>query len=274
MQFEIFGKKFEYCNYPEPVQKQYSLRESQGSPWLKYLGTDGIAGHGITAKAGYSKPDRKGRQCIFSVGPWWLDTNHAHPGYGCLQLIMVASVRMNINTPSQKLFDPSLLYPTLQNMKINGRIRGTDVDLKGADLVFWFQCYSEKIKKHVNYACVGQPLNEKLTDGKINDFELNIDIGQAQDWVCLGSCIDKNDKYGNLDIRELDLDKPDSIGFIVIPVEVKPLWTEEVDQISVSDIGLMHAWPPDISNLPKGTIAFYDLDISYEARYGLEQISG
>jgi len=271
MIFEMFGKKYRFCDYTEPVQKKYSLTASQGDPWLKYIGSDGVAGHGITAKAGFSKTDLKNRRCLFTVGPWWIDANHSHPGYGCLQLIFVASVRTNIKEQTQKYFDPTLLYPTMRNMKITGQIRGQGVDLKGADLVFWFQCYSEKIERNVNYACIGQPLNNKILDGEINYFALNIDIGNVNDWVCLGSCIEKSDMYGDLNISELDLDKPGSMGFILIPVDVKPLWPDEADQLSISEIGLLHAWPPDVTYLPEGIIAFYELEISYEALYGVEE---
>lgn len=249
------------------LHRSYSLESSNGFPWRTYAGTDRISGNGIISSASYSKTDSRGRRFLFSVGPWWLDANHSHPGFGGLSLIFFAFVRQIPGWIGPLSLYPTLLYPNMRGMKIRGKIRGHDVDLKGADLVFWFQCYSRKIGKRVNYACIGQPLNDRLIDGNINEFEMKIDIGTIDDWVCLGSCDEKSDLYGNLDLRELDLDTPDNIGFILAPIEARPLWADECNVASQIDLGLNRTWPIDIGSLPTGAIAMYELEIDYYSNY-------
>ncbi len=261
------GNKYRVVRVDNILQRQrtYFLSVSRGSPWLRYSGSKGVCGDGIIDEALYSEPDTLGRQYLFSEGPWWVDANHSNPGYGCLSLVFFCHLR-----PDRGLvFDPNLSYPNMRGMKIRGKIRGHNVDLKGADFVFWFQCYSEKIAKNVNYALVGQPLNDKLTDGNINEFELDVDIERYDDWICLGSCHEKSDLYGTLDIRELDLDKPSSMGFILAPIDAKPIWPDECS-FKLSRPIILYSqlvWPIDTQSLPVGVIALHELEIDYYSEY-------
>jgi len=264
---KIGEKTYSVIRSQTALRRSYSLESSKGFPWRTYAGWDRICGGGIISQASYSKTDSNGRRFLFSVGPWWLDANHSHPGFGSLSLIFFAFVRQIPECVGSIVLDPTLLYPNMRGMKIRAKIRGYDVDLKGADLVFWFQCYSRKIGKRVNYACIGQPLNDRLIDGNINDFEMKIDIGTTDDWVCLGSCDEKIDLYGNLDLQELDLDTPDDMGFVLVPIEARPLWADECNVASQMDLGPNGTWPIDISSLPTGAIAMYELEIDYYSDY-------
>ena len=270
--FDVGGEKYGVVTSDTIQQRRYSLTASKGFPWLTYLGSHGVAGSGVMTYAGYSKGDLFGRRFLFSTSPWWVDANHSHPGYGSLSLVFFAFLRPD--HPKMKVIpvNPALCYPNMRNMKICGMIRGQDVDLKGADLVFWFQCYSEKIAKQVNYALVGQPLNDKVMDGKLNDFELNIDIGNKNDWVCLGSCDEKNNLYGFLNINELNCVKPLNMGFILVPVDAKPRWPDECNAISSMDLSMNLNWPIDTAFLPMGTIALYELEIDYFSQYGVVKL--
>ena len=266
--FEMMGQK--YCVVRcETIRKRKYTLAAGSYPWMTYVGCDGVIGNGMTFPALYSQADVSGRRCIFSVGPWWVDGNHSSPGYGYLSLVFLCLLRPD--KLQVMLFDPNICYPTMKNMKIRGKIRGANIDLKGSDLVFWFQCYSEKLGKNINYALVGQPLNDKLMDGNINDFELNIDINNYDDWVCLGSCEKKSSLYDDLDIKELQLDKPINMGFILIPVDVKPIWTEERSTDETMNLDFESQWPVDVELLPMGTIAFYELEIDYESYYEIVQ---
>lgn len=260
-------KEYKVVKSASVVQRTYSMKTSQGYPWMTYVGTDRTAGFGMIPPAGYSKPDKDGSRFLFSVGPWWVDANQAHPGYGSLSIIFFTYVVPNPPGIKHFLFDPSLCYPNMRNMKIRGNIRGHNVDLRGGDFVFWFQCYSERIGKYLNYACIGQPLNDKLLDGNINHFELNIDIGKGDDWVSLGSCDEKSELYGNLELKELSLDTPLDMGFIIVPIDAKPLWNTECEEILPLDLGIGCRWPVNVDRLPKGTIAIYDLEIEYSSNY-------
>lgn len=247
------------------LRRTYNMNTFRGHPWMTYSGTDRIEGDGIIKPALYSQADSLGRQYLFSIGPWWVDANHSHPGYGYLSLVFIALLRPD--QMQEMSFNPTLSYPTMRNMKIAGKIRGNSIDLKGADLVFWFQCYSDKIGKKVNYALIGQTLNDKLINGKINDFELDIDVSDTNNWICLGSCIEKSYIYGELPIGEVDTDKPINMGFILIPLDVKPIWPDELNSVSPMNLSPDSMWPVDTSLLPAGAIALYELEVDYYSNY-------
>lgn len=265
-------KDKEYCVVRSDTiqQRKYSLSASKGYPWMTYSGDDKIVGPGTANPALYSKADIFGRQFLFSMGPWWVDGNHSFPGYGYLSLVFLALLRPD--KLHGMLFDPSLCYPNMREMKIRGKIRGHNIDLKGADFVFWFQSYSEKTAKNINYALIGKPLNDKITNGEINEFELKIDVEAVDDWVCLGSCSEKNHIYGDLDIKKLDHDKPVDMGFILTPIDVQPHWPDECGELPAMNLSLKHQWPIDISLLPIGSIAIYELEIKYYSQYQILQI--
>lgn len=270
--FEFYGKNCCVVSSDTLLKRTYNLNDAQGYPWMVYSGTDRIAGDGYQFPALYSKIDKLGRRFLFSSGPWWIDANHVHPGYGYLSLVFCCRLAPD-KAQQGTSFDPNLCYPNLKEMKIRGKIRGCHVDLKGSDFVFWFQCYSDKIKKHVNYALVGQPLNAEVLDGHINDFELDIDIRNPGDWVCLGSCIEKSDRYGSLDINELDTIKPASMGFILTPIDAKPVWADECDLTAPLNLSYESVWPINPQALPIGTIAMYDLVIEYYSRYKIVEVT-
>ena len=125
------------------VQRRYSLSESKGYPWIKYSGSNVAQGDGIVSIADYSRADINERRFLYSNGPWWVDANHSHPGFGSLSIIFFAFVKAMAIKGEYCPIEPTLAYPDMRKMKISGKIRGYNVDLKGADLVFWFQCYSE-----------------------------------------------------------------------------------------------------------------------------------
>ncbi len=263
--FSAGGREYVVKRSDKLLRRTYNMNTFRGHPWMTYSGADRIEGDGIIKPALYSQADSLGRQYLFSTGPWWVDANHSHPGYGYLSLVFIAVLRPD--QMREMSFNPNLSYPTMRNMKITGKIRGNNVDLKGADLVFWFQCYSDKIGKKVNYALIGQTLNDKLVNGKVNEFELNIDAPVNDDWVCLGSCIEKSYMYGDLPIEDLDSDKPINMGFVLIPLNVKPIWPDEFSAVSPMNLNPESLWPVDTALLPTGAIALYALDIDYYSNY-------
>lgn len=254
------------------IKRTYNLGMAQGYPWMTYTGADRTTGGGTICPASYALPDKSGSRYLYSTGPWWVDGNHAHPGYGYLSLVFLCLLRPD-KLQNIMFFDPNLCYPNMREINIRGKIRGHNVDLKGANLLFWFQCYSERIDKNFNYALIGQPLNDKLLDEKINDFDLNIDVRNTQDWVCLGSCVEKSHLYGELEIGKLDATKPVNMGFILTPMDVKPVWPDECDLSSPMNLKTESLWPIDVNFLPTGTIAIYDLEIDYSSHYKIVEVT-
>jgi len=269
--FKMRGRHYCVVKSDVLLKRTYNLSQAQGYPWMTYAGADRTTGNGNLSPALYTIPDKLGNQYLYSTGPWWVDGNHAPPGYGYLSLVFLCLLRPD--KLQNMSFDPHLCYPNMREMNIRGKIRGHSADLKGADLLFWFQCYSEKTEKNINYALIGKPLNEKLLNGKINDFELNVDVENTEDWVCLGSCAEKSHLYGELDLNNLDAAKPLNMGFILTPMDVKPVWPDECDLSSPMNLTTESLWPIDTHSLPTGTIAIYDLEIEYYSQYKILEIT-
>ena len=249
------------------VKRKYRL-PAGGYPWMTYTGSNNATGSGFVIPALVSQTDKAGRRFLFSSSPWWVDANHAGPGYGYLSLVFFSLLRADYLP--EMLFDPGLSYPNMHDMKIRGELRGYNVDLKGADFVFWFQCHSRKIAKNVNYIYTGRTLNHEILNGNVTHFELSIDIADTDRWVCLGSSNEKAQQYGNLPVDELDPVRPIDMGFILAPLDARPVWPADYRAVSPLNIiseSVVSVWPLDTDSLPGGTIALFNLEIEYFSQY-------
>ncbi len=57
------------------------------------------------------------------------------------------------------------------------------------------------------------------------------------------------------------------MGFILVPVDVKPIWPEEGHKVSPINLRLESMWPVDTKTLPTGAIALYELEVDYYSQY-------
>lgn len=274
--FEHNQRRYQLFYSDVPIRRCYRLTHASRN-WLCYSGAHGFYGMGMAAPVPLSMPDQQGRRFRFSVGPWLVDPNHAAPGYGDLNLIFFTA--LDPTEPSNKNLplDGELICPSLRDMKIRGAIRGANVELKGGDLLFWFQCYSSKLKKRLNYALTEQPLNRFVASGEVTPFSLDIDIGAVDQWTSLGSSAERSDLYADLPIESLDNERVINCGFIIAPISVLPLFPDEIVSdgpkakvISSLDLSWQAAWPMDPSLLPTGCIALYELEIEHNSHYRVQ----
>jgi len=270
--FSRHNQHFRLLKSLTPQKRRYSLAKSPTRSWFSYRGAHGQTGQSIRAAVPLSKRASNGRSFLFSNGPWWIDPNHAHPGYGSLHLIFFTPVDPMHTSNHELPIDAHFIYPNMQSMTIQGALRGDHINLQGSDLLFWFQCYSKKINRYVNYALIDQPLNKHLLCGELSLFSLTVDIRQKDQWVCLGSSTERSDLYGDLPISELELDKVINCGFILTPIELQPIWQAEADNLSLVELAYESKWPINTDLLPTGCIALYDLQIDYDSHYLLQTV--
>jgi len=149
--------------------------------------------------------------------PWWLDPNHAPPGAGYLSLLTWIYLDAGPGTSTEHLKEIDLRGATLRLA-----IRIHNLDLKGGQLVFWFQTAMPD-GRSVNYVYTGMPLSSRL----IHPDELNlIEVELSSDaavWTCLGSAEDRTDTYGCIPLAEAISRVDYDFGLIIFPVDASPL---------------------------------------------------
>ena len=163
---------------------------------------------------------------LISRSPWGIDSNHAEPGAGYLNLLFILFTRPQPNPGP--LYAPLMKnnrfieeeYPTdFRNAKITARLKG-EVELKGAQLLLHCQATVGTIA--INYVLTGQPF-QVTPEWSEQTITLTTDPAQ---WLCLGARHDMHDVYGCDDIevvlRDINLD----IILLLHPINVVPATPE------------------------------------------------
>jgi hypothetical protein len=250
------------------TEKVASAHESP-IKWCSYIGSEGVLGSGHVSQL-LATTDVNGEPFTLSTGPWWIDANHASDYERHLSLIFFSSVNpiLQGNFPC----NPHLLLPALETIHFDGQIKTDNLDLKGAEIVFWFQARHKKTQQSQNYALTGYPV-KLAKQQNWTDFKLKIDFRETQAWTSLGSHPSKSNAYLDLPIESIeDNFEILSIGLILYPLKFRFLWPElmpqSCDAINLISDQAVH-WPVDSRTLPSGTIAIRREHITYSSYYAL-----
>jgi len=267
---ECLNQVFEITESSELGHRRYKL-DADHHPWLNYFGNDG----GSARDPHVALPHNGHDNALISVSPWSIDGNHADPGYGYLSLVLLAYTN-TVQKPEGVIFHPNLALPNMQNMRIKGKLRGVDINSAGAELVFWFQMPNKAGNKAINYACIKQPITHLLMTGQEETFEINLDIRDFDQWVCLGSCKEKEEVYDTVDpqdiVSELDAGiSPYNMGFVFLGYQPQALISDQVPKLSPMDFCFPCRWPVDPDSIPQGTIFWYDIEIDYHSYYTVKR---
>ncbi len=149
--------------------------------------------------------------------PWWLDNNHAPPGAGYLSLLTWLYLGGINDAPTENLKELDL-----RDAILRVALRVEDLDLKGGQLVFWFQTLMDD-GRYANFAYTGEPLNLLLhrRDAR-NRIEVTLDPDEAR-WTCLGTSQSRGDTYGCMPLADAMGKVNTDFGFIIFPVDGSPL---------------------------------------------------
>ena len=197
---------------------------------------------------------------LISRSPWGIDSNHAEPGGGYLNLLFILFTRPQPNPGP--LYGPLMRdnrfiddnFPTdFRNAKLTARLKG-EVNLKGAQLLLHCQATIGTIA--VNYVLTGQPFTV-TPDWTEQTVHLTTDPAQ---WLCLGARHDMHDVYGCDSIEKVLADVNLDIILLLHPIHVVPATPEpngphfrrpEVD------------YAVDTSYLPEGYVMLDEIRIEF-----------
>ncbi len=199
---------------------------------------------------------------LISRSPWGIDSNHAAPGGGYLNLLFILFTRPQPNPGP--LYGPLMAnnrfidggYPTdFRNAKITARLKG-EVNLKGAQLLLHCQATVGTIA--INFVLTGQPF-VITPDWSEQTVHLTTDPDQ---WLCLGARHDMHDVYGCGEIEDVLRDINLDIIFLLHPINVVPVTPEPH--------GPHHRRPEvdyavDTSFLPEGYVMMDEIQIEFAA---------
>lgn len=197
---------------------------------------------------------------LISRSPWGIDSNHAFPGGGYLNLLFVLFTAPQPN-PGPK-YAPLMGnnrfieggYPTdFRNAKLTVRLKG-EVNLKGAQLLL--HCQSTIGDIAINYVLTGQPF---VVTPEWSEQTIHLTTDPEQ-WLCLGARHDMMDVYGCDEIEKVLADINLDIILLLHPINVVPATPEEH--------GPHYRRPEvdyavDTSYLPEGTIMLDTVTIQF-----------
>jgi hypothetical protein len=150
-------------------------------------------------------------------GPWYLDSHHAPPGAGYLNMLMYLYTKKDTETRGgPNAFIRGKYSTDLRNVRITLRVRG-EMDLQGAQMIVLVQ--SKTAKTTANFVLTGQPFRIEK-DWTEQTVTLAPDPKQ---WTCLGGRESKKSQYGCDDIDVVLSDVNLDLMFVLFPLNVVPV---------------------------------------------------
>ena len=173
---------------------------------------------------------------IQSKGPWWPDSNHDVRADGQLGVNLVAYLDSRNLLPDVHVHDREIDF---RNARLEFRIRGENLSLRDAQLVFWVQSRPHDARHFVNLALTGEPLTGAATSGRWTSVALDLD--PDGEWTCLGPAPSRLQIYGCASPTEVLSDANRDFGFLLYPVPI--------DKAG--------------AGAPRGSISFDDIRLTY-----------
>lgn len=155
----------------------------------------------------------------YCFGPWYLDSHHAPPGAGYLNMLMYLYTRgdrIRSEVARGNRFVEGGFSTNLTNATITVRMRG-DIETHGAEVVLLVQAKTPKTT--ANFVLTGQPL--RITRDW-SDQTITLDPDPWQ-WTCLGARESRRDVYGCDDIATVLADVNIDIMLVLFPLKVVPV---------------------------------------------------
>jgi hypothetical protein len=150
-------------------------------------------------------------------GPWYLDSHHAPPGAGYLNMLMYLYTKTDNETRGgPNAFIRGKYSTDFRNAKLTIRLRG-EIDLQGAQMVVLVQ--SKTPQTTANFVLTGQPfrIEKNWTEQTVT---LAPDIRQ---WTCLGARESKKSQYGCDTIDTVLKDVNVDLMLVLFPLKVVPV---------------------------------------------------
>ncbi len=192
-------------------------------------------------------------------GPWYLDSHHAPPGAGYLNMLMYLYTKSdNESRGGSNAFIRGQYSRDFRHAKLTLRLRG-DMDLQGARMVVLVQ--SKTPKTTANFVLTGQPfrIEKNWTEQTVT---LTPDPAQ---WTCLGARESKKTQYGCDDIATVLADVNVDLMLVLFPLNVVPV--KPVSQPHQLRAGQDYPEEPSYEvwqkYLPKGIIMVDRLRLEY-----------
>ncbi len=158
--------------------------------------------------------------------PWWLDSNHAQPGAGYLNLLFYNYV--------DTIFSGRRKSINLDNRTLHIELRSKKLNLKNSKLLFWFQTKASD-GKYINFVFTKEQIS---LDENMKIIELKF-TSKPSDWTCLGSNANNSGIYSCIPLKDAISDVNIDFGLIIFPTSADsdPSLQPE-GQIFIKSIGI------------------------------------
>src|SRR5262245_18381687 len=158
---------------------------------------------------------------IWSLGPWWVDYNHAPPGAGYLQLLMCLPTKGPFGehyreTAGQNRFVASRQPLDFTNARFSVRLKG-ELEPETAKVCLLVQGSADGLVS--GWVLAGQPL---VLAKDFKDHVLDL-LPDEKHWRCLGARHDRGDMYGVSPLAKVLADVNVNIFLVIHPVTPRPM---------------------------------------------------
>ncbi|HWQ56605.1 MAG TPA: hypothetical protein VN442_23155 [Bryobacteraceae bacterium] len=196
-------------------------------------------------------------------GPWYLDSHHAPPGAGYLNMLMYLYTK-GANLPPDHIgrkgnaFLDRKMSTNLLNAKLTARLRGK-MDMQGAQMVLLVQGSTHGTT--ANFVLTGQPF--RVTE-EWSEQTIRLTPDPAQ-WTCLGARESMKQRYGCAPIEAVLADVNVDIMFVLFPLKVVPVGdVKEPHKLRAGqDYPDEPSYEVQQKYLPKGLVMFDWVRIDY-----------
>jgi len=189
-----------------------------------------------------------------SRSPWFVDSNHAPPGAGYLNLLafLLTTAEDVPRHGRPNRFVEGSFSRDLRNARLTVRVRG-EVEWRGAELLLLVQ--SRLQHTTANYVLTERPI-QVAAEWQEQTLTLSTDPSQ---WTCLGARWDLQDYYGCGAINDVLADVNVDLIFVLFPVTVVPLEPRTEPHRARPHLDYDIDWDA----LPSGRLVFDTVRIDY-----------
>ena len=243
---------------PTERPKLEKASKATASSYFEHFDNGPAGWWGWSGNAEGLKAFERGRSCVISRSPWWIDYNHAPPGAGYLHMVFCLSTKGPFGEAMKEMAGPNAFVNSgfsrnFTNARFAFRLKG-ELETRGARLVLLVQSSVNSLTS--GWALIGQP----VTVGKQWSEQTITAVPEPDQWVCIGSRHDRSDYYGYIDLKKVLSDVNCNFMLILFPLNIVPMGPLQGDPHLLRPGKDYPVWT---SKLPEGYVELDWVRITY-----------
>jgi len=232
-------------------------------PWYTFK----LARFGLVAEAlNGSVEDINNKSFFFSHGYWPLNSVYS-PENAPFANIMTLTLYPFQGAPA---IDLGLILPNFMHYKIKGKVAALDYRPGKAKLCWLLVGYLHDSKRHAAFYIPANELEQQCR-ASTEPFTFECNLGINENTTAISLLFDSNIRTDYEFCLWRDLEhrpfQAHSLSLVLADTELTPVLSDEVGEISDHDMILGNRWTTKKATMPKGCLAFYEMDIDFSTNF-------